>query len=156
MFKLYRVSLPIFLLITSFGSLSFGQNKENNAITYKKSCDTCVYEKIEAEAAGICVGRIEFGYQIPENGGTPKVENCRIHILEVDPDYRNKGIGTDLFKAAIEKMVAKGALTISWQASPFGDKHLTQEQLNAFYTRRGGVNEGNNHFVFTMHPVAQA
>lgn len=155
MFKCNSVLLAIFLSIAGVGAFSFGQNKENSAITYKKSCDVCVYEKIEAELAGVCVGRVEFGYQIPENGGAPKLENCRIHILEVDSNHRSKGIGTALLSGALERMAARGALSISWQSSPFGDKHLTQEQLNAFYTRRGGVNDGTNHFVYTVRPVAQ-
>jgi GNAT superfamily N-acetyltransferase len=105
-------------------------------------------EMIEAYEGDVYVGRIEFSYQTDVE--QHKAKNCMINMLAVDAPYRNKGIGKKLLHQAFAIMEQRGAERIAWISAPLELKALTQQQLNAFYTRQGGVNTGGNMFEYRI------
>lgn len=79
------------------------------------------------------------------------ISGVKIHFmdrLEVRPEYRQQGYGTQLFYAAVEYCKEQGSSRMSWiagshKAYDSSEKILTQQDLTAFYKRRGSETSNN-------------
>jgi GNAT superfamily N-acetyltransferase len=167
-FKLHFLMLlaGIFLGATqnSFAIFGFGASEKKSSTsfdffkTYMRkgvasngdiycSCEIEAYESVH-EKRGARAGKIDYSYIVRVDD----TNDCSINRLLVEEAFRNKGIGTKLLKIAIGKMVNHGCEEVRWYAYPFRG-NLTQEQLNAFYSKRGGVKlNDENEFAYKLGP----
>lgn len=108
-------------------------------------------EEIDArdkEDGSRTAGTVSFAYDADAS-------NCCLTFLLVSDDYRGKGLGTELLKRALFRMIDVGCREVEGHAYPFR-RNLTQGQLNAFYAKRGGKGQDDSdNFVYKIGPFAK-
>jgi len=135
-------------------------NENVNNITFKKSVDedrTTITAYINNKKVGLLSMEIlydAYHYEFEDvfdedtfNEIYPDSEIVKIEYIEVDDNYKNSGIGSELMKRGMELMKKKGYKQFYLNASPMGFKGLGTMDLVDFYKKFGFkelLNQGNN------------
>jgi GNAT superfamily N-acetyltransferase len=141
---------------------SFNQfvNENVNNITYKKSVDedrTTITAFINNKKVGslsieILFDAYQYEFEDVFDVDTfeelyPDSEIVKIEHIEVDDNYKNSGIGSELMKRGMELMKKNGYNQFYLNASPMGFKGLGTMDLVEFYKKFGFkelLNQGHN------------
>ena len=135
-------------------------NENVNSITFKKSVDedrTSITAYINNNKVGslsmeILFDAYEYEFENVFDEDTfnelyPDSEIVKIEHIEVDDNYKNSGIGSELMKRGMELMKKNGYNQFYLNASPMGFKGLGTMDLVEFYTKFGFkelLNQGHN------------
>ena len=135
-------------------------NEQQNTITFKKSVDedrTIITAYINNSKVGSLSMEILFDayqYEFEDvfdedtfNEMYPDAEIVKIEHIEVDDNYKNSGIGSQLMKRGMELMKKNGYNQFYLNASPMGFKGLRTMDLVDFYKKFGFkelLNQGHN------------
>lgn len=138
--------------------LRLNENLDN--ITFKKSVDedrTTISAYINNQKVGSLSMEVLFDsyqYEFDDvfdedtfNEIYPDSEIIKIEIIEVDDNYKNSGIGSELMKRGMELMKKNGYNQFYLNASPMGFKGLSTMDLVNFYKKFGFkelLNQGHN------------
>jgi GNAT superfamily N-acetyltransferase len=141
---------------------SFNQfvNENVNNITYKKSVDedrTTITAFINNKKVGsLSIEILFYAYQYEFEDVFdedtfdeiyPDSEIVKIEHIEVDDNYKNSGIGSELMKHGMKLMKKNGYNQFYLNASPIGFKGLGTMDLVEFYKKFGFkelLNQGHN------------
>jgi GNAT superfamily N-acetyltransferase len=135
-------------------------NENVNNITYKKSINenrTTLTALIDNKKIGLLSMEVLFdAYQYEFDDVFdedtfeklyPNSEIVKIEHIEVDDNYKNFGIGSELMKLGMELMKKNGYNQFYLNASPIGFKGLETMELVDFYKKFGFkelLNQGHN------------
>jgi GNAT superfamily N-acetyltransferase len=135
-------------------------NKNVKNIVYKKSVDedrTIITAYINNNKVGslsmeILFDAYQYEFEDVFDEETfdeiyPDSEIVKIEHIEVDDNYKNSGIGSELMKRGMELMKKNGYNQFYLNASPMGFKGLGTMGLVEFYKKFGFkelLNQGNN------------
>lgn len=135
-------------------------NENVNNITYKKSVDedrTTITAYINNNKVGSLSMEILFDayqYEFEDvfdedtfNELYSDSEIVKIEHIEVDDNYKNSGIGSELMKRGMKLMKKNGYSQFYLNASPMGFKGLSTTDLVDFYKKFGFkelLNQGHN------------
>ena len=131
-------------------------NENVNNITFKKSVDedrTTITAYINNNKVGSLSMEVLFDayqYEFDEdtfNEMYPDTEIVKIEHIEVDDNYKNLGIGSELMKRGMQLMKKNGYNQFYLNASPIGFKGLGTMDLVDFYKKFGFkelLNQGHN------------
>lgn len=104
----------------------------------------CVYEDTAGEILGYC----KFGPRQNPSEGLPAYD-CELHAIYVTPARKGEGIGTALFRFAVQELRVQGKqnmlLWVLAQNSPSID----------FYKKMGGVPIGEKTVLFASSPCRE-
>ena len=125
-------------------------NESVNNITYKKSVDedrTTITAYINNDKVGSLSMEILFDAYYYEFDDVfdedtfeelyPNSEIVKIEHIEIDDNYKNSGIGSELMKRGMELMKKNGYNQFYLNASPMGFKGLGTMDLVEFYKKFG-------------------
>jgi len=131
-----------------------------NNITYKKSVDedrTTITAYINNNKVGslsmeILFDAYQYEFEDVFDVDTfeelyPNSEIVKIEHIEIDDNYKNSGIGSELMKRGMELMKKNGYNQFYLNASPMGFKGLGTMDLVEFYKKFGFkelLNQGHN------------
>jgi GNAT superfamily N-acetyltransferase len=134
--------------------------KLNDIIYYKKTVDedrTTITAYVNNKKVGLLsmeilfdAYRYEFEDVFDEYSFSelyPDSEIVKIEHIEVNDDYKNSGIGSQLMKRGMELMKKNGYNQFYLNASPMGFKGLNTMDLVDFYKKFGFkelINQGHN------------
>lgn len=135
-------------------------NESINNITYKKSVDedrTTITAYINNNKAGslsmeVLVDSYQYEFDDVFDEDTfeelyPNIEIVKIEHIEVDDNYKNSGIGSELMKRGMKLMKKNGYNQFYLNASPMGFTGLKTMDLVEFYKEFGFIellNQGHN------------
>ena len=135
-------------------------NENVNNIIYKKSVDedrTTITAFINNKKVGslsmeVLFDAYQYEFEDVFDVDTfeelyPDSEIVKIEHIEVDDNYKNSGIGSELMKRGMELMKKNGYNQFYLNASPMGFKGLGTMDLVEFYTKFGFkelLNQGHN------------
>lgn len=130
-------------------------NENANNIVYRKSVDedrTTITAYINNNKVGLLSMEILFDsyqYEFEDvfDEIYPDIEIVKIERIEVDDNYKNSGIGSQLMKCGMELMKKNGYNQFYLNVSPMGFKGLGTTDLVDFYKKFGFkelLNQGHN------------
>lgn len=141
LFERFFEKLPSRFVYSTYEDKGFDEDEKPYFQEEIRACD---------EEADSLAGTISFFYRADAS-------DCYIARLLVKDNYREKGLGTELGKRVLFRLINIGCREVRWQAHPFM-RNLTQEQLNAFYAKRGAKRQNDsdyNDFVYKIGPFAK-
>ncbi len=132
--KIQRIKIDKSKVTYNYEARSFLDSVPDNLADYVITAFYQQYQKV-----GKVIYRSHYDHENCDRNDFSKCHEypkCwEITYLLIEPQYRNNGIGFELFKRCVDDVCKKNCKTLIWDARPFGQERVSIDELIAVYEK---------------------